>query len=76
MRKINREAKITFGDTVTYRDVNLRDYVGLVIADDKRSSKSSKLWLVRWNKPVENSWNGKGLVGVEHEANLARVDNV
>lgn len=65
MKKANLKAKITFDDTVTYRDINLRDSVGTILPDDKRTSSSSKLWLVRWNC---------GNVGVEHVANLARLD--
>lgn len=59
---------ITFDSKVTYRDINLRDHVGVVVADDKRTASCSKLWLVHWSRPSD-------VVGVEHVDNLLSLDD-
>ncbi len=60
--------KVTFGDTVTYRGTPNLDNIGTIEPDDKRTSSSGKLWLVKWK--------GDTFTTVEHECNLARVDDV
>ena len=60
--------KVTFGDTVTYRGTPNLDRIGTIEPDDKRTAASGKLWLVKWK--------GDTFTCVEHECNLARVDDV